>query len=414
MPPSDSHRSIALCANSAYDAEGAGEAAGFEGHVVSVRAGPNRALVGASGGRCVVAFRGTDNLENVVQDARVSLRSLAGGGAYKHIAGPMLVMMLAGWGLYGLNLLVNLARAKLSGLPGLSFLALSEELDVPEEKRDVLQQTLDAAVSYGFVQVDESGGYTLASGGGGGPSEAAPGPVKKKRPKPRPKPRKSEKKRAPKKKGGRKSSPAAPRVHVGFYDALHMLVNAGLDKVVEETMSRLSTSEVVLTGHSLGGAMATHYAYDLCRRRSAPGRAAVELVTFGEPHTGDEAFARAMRGCGIRATRYAMYNDPIPIALNAVPGFVHPFPAEMLGVSVLSLAAQAYQTGGDVGVLLSTVHRMASYLEYFPDKQTSLAGGGGGGDLRALRRRILAGESASGMRDVAARRRFNAMLADRR
>jgi hypothetical protein len=60
-----------------------------------------------------------------------------------------------------------------------------------------------------------------------------------------------------------------------------------------------------LTGHSLGGALATLAAVDL----KGQGRPVQEVVTFGAPRVGDAAFAQ---GYQVPTVRFVNHHDPVP------------------------------------------------------------------------------------------------------
>ncbi|KAK1863843.1 hypothetical protein I4F81_006397 [Pyropia yezoensis] len=85
-------------------------------------------------------------------------------------------------------------------------------------------------------------------------------------------------------------------VHTGFSSA-YLSVRR---EVVESVMAlyRDRPRPIWLTGHSLGGALATLCSYDLARRVAAPA-AEISVVTFGAPRVGNAAFR-------------AVYNDLIP------------------------------------------------------------------------------------------------------
>ena len=86
--------------------------------------------------------------------------------------------------------------------------------------------------------------------------------------------------------------PPVGRVHTGFW--AHLTRDGALTHLLErakELTSGGSTeqpAEVLITGHSLGGAAATLFASLLARSPSVR----VTLVTFGSPRVGDAAFAR--------------------------------------------------------------------------------------------------------------------------
>lgn len=95
--------------------------------------------------------------------------------------------------------------------------------------------------------------------------------------------------------------------HAGFV--------AGWDSIVEEVLeiAQKQLKPVVLTGHSLGGAIALVGTYELIRHGQA-----VECVTFGAPRALVPAgmvpvILGAMLGC---ATQYEHYRDPVPALLG--------------------------------------------------------------------------------------------------
>lgn len=71
----------------------------------------------------------------------------------------------------------------------------------------------------------------------------------------------------------------------------------------------------VLTGHSLGGAMATLAAASLSR--------VLEVVTFGCPRVGDRQFAKSYLVGGPPTTRYVHRFDPVPLVPAWLTGWRH-------------------------------------------------------------------------------------------
>ncbi|DBA92558.1 TPA: hypothetical protein ACH3X1_002782 [Trebouxia sp. C0004] len=89
-----------------------------------------------------------------------------------------------------------------------------------------------------------------------------------------------------------------PLVHVGFLRS--WLAGAFSDKVVNRTMEVVNTRkpasgklQILIAGHSLGGALATLAAYDIRKQLQANGKQDVEVMcySFGAPRTGNHAFA---------------------------------------------------------------------------------------------------------------------------
>jgi len=97
------------------------------------------------------------------------------------------------------------------------------------------------------------------------------------------------------------------QVHWGFRDAFQSLESAIDSWIAEAAQQRL-----VVTGHSLGAAMATLLA---ARHKEA------ELVTFGSPRVGDKAFAAGFEGRDMR--RYVDCNDAVTMVPPGLIGYVH-------------------------------------------------------------------------------------------
>ena len=80
--------------------------------------------------------------------------------------------------------------------------------------------------------------------------------------------------------------PAQAMVDHGFYGAYLSLRNATA-VAIGDARAACPSCEMLFTGHSLGGAMAT-----LAAAEHADGAAPVQLFTFGSPRVGDSAFVR--------------------------------------------------------------------------------------------------------------------------
>ncbi|CAJ1396702.1 unnamed protein product [Effrenium voratum] len=90
-------------------------------------------------------------------------------------------------------------------------------------------------------------------------------------------------------------------VHQGFLDAYMSLHPQILDFLQQHP-----GADLLITGHSLGGALATLCAADFARARQ------VECVTFGSPRVGDEAFGALYRSSVKRSARVVNKFDPVP------------------------------------------------------------------------------------------------------
>jgi hypothetical protein len=76
-------------------------------------------------------------------------------------------------------------------------------------------------------------------------------------------------------------------IHKGFCQYYNSLVVMGLTDVIQSTVSSFPDYEILVTGHSLGGAAAAVCSGDLITRFGY----APTLYTFGEPRTGDYDFS---------------------------------------------------------------------------------------------------------------------------
>jgi len=81
--------------------------------------------------------------------------------------------------------------------------------------------------------------------------------------------------------------PSGASVHTGFLGAYNVAANEVLSLVAGQLKSYPSY-KVVVTGHSLGGAVASLAAVSI---KSAHPNVALKLYTYGQPRTGNAAFA---------------------------------------------------------------------------------------------------------------------------
>ena len=111
---------------------------------------------------------------------------------------------------------------------------------------------------------------------------------------------------------------APPRVHKGFNSyadlTLRMLLTSGSYEFLEQ-FRREKDACLLLTGHSLGGAVATIVGQRLIDFGFDPDR--LQVITFGAPAVGNKAF-KQMYGARLDLIRVTNSEDPVPLTLQAV------------------------------------------------------------------------------------------------
>ena len=114
-------------------------------------------------------------------------------------------------------------------------------------------------------------------------------------------------------------------VHQGFLDAW----NRGREKyltILNDAISKNPSFEIVFTGHSLGGALATLAAVDFVSTSTDPMATAkkTSLITYGQPRVGDKGFAEYVDSLPWKeSTRVVRKSDPIPRSPPTMFGFAH-------------------------------------------------------------------------------------------
>jgi predicted lipase len=104
--------------------------------------------------------------------------------------------------------------------------------------------------------------------------------------------------------------PGDCKVHKGFYEA-YLAVAAELRSAVLSFQEQApAPPAIVATGHSLGAALAQHAAIDLS---STNPSAVTSLYNYGQPRTGNEAFANFSASLlGEKTFRVTHHKDPVP------------------------------------------------------------------------------------------------------
>ncbi|CAL9781634.1 unnamed protein product [Musa acuminata subsp. burmannicoides] len=99
-------------------------------------------------------------------------------------------------------------------------------------------------------------------------------------------------------------------VHHGFYSAYHnTTLRPGIVSAVQEARELYGDIPVMVTGHSMGGAMASFCALDLTVNYGIHN---VQLMTFGQPRVGNAAFASYFSKHVQNAVRVTNEHDIVP------------------------------------------------------------------------------------------------------
>ena len=116
-------------------------------------------------------------------------------------------------------------------------------------------------------------------------------------------------------------SSSACKVHKGFYD-IYKALSVNMVPYVTAALARHPTAPLFVTGHSLGGALATLSALELIPR--AMGRP-VHVYNFGEPRVGDPAFVRHATAVLPAKQQYRVVHkdDPVPKLPFREFGYLH-------------------------------------------------------------------------------------------
>ena len=108
-------------------------------------------------------------------------------------------------------------------------------------------------------------------------------------------------------------------VHRGFRDYTDNVLSGGVAEYLIDDLKKNPNETLYLTGHSLGGAVATLVAIRLCDMGIDTNR--MKVITFGAPAVGNKKLAQAYEN-KIDLVRVEMNGDPIKKSL-AVLGYVH-------------------------------------------------------------------------------------------
>lgn len=109
-----------------------------------------------------------------------------------------------------------------------------------------------------------------------------------------------------------------PKVHKGFNSYADLSLRMLLDSVSYEFLQQYrgeKDARLLLTGHSLGGAVATIVGQRLIDFGFDPDR--IQVITFGAPAVGNKAF-KQIYGNRLDLIRVTNTQDPVPLVLQAV------------------------------------------------------------------------------------------------
>ncbi|KAK8703959.1 hypothetical protein V6N13_047597 [Hibiscus sabdariffa] len=99
-------------------------------------------------------------------------------------------------------------------------------------------------------------------------------------------------------------------VHHGFYTAYHnTTIRHGILHAVKEAREFYGDLDIIVTGHSMGGAMASFCALDLTVNHEAKN---VQVMTFGQPRIGNAAFASSYAQLVPNTIRVTNDHDIVP------------------------------------------------------------------------------------------------------
>ncbi|RCN51599.1 triacylglycerol lipase [Ancylostoma caninum] len=106
-----------------------------------------------------------------------------------------------------------------------------------------------------------------------------------------------------------------------YFDKTFSLVWKGIEDHVYNSINEHPKWDIWISGHSLGGALATLAASFLVQSKYIDDPNKVKLVTFGQPRVGDKEFAEAFDDQDLYVYRVVHWRDLVPGILK--PGYQH-------------------------------------------------------------------------------------------
>ena len=110
-------------------------------------------------------------------------------------------------------------------------------------------------------------------------------------------------------------------VEKGFYES-YTYISSEIQECVLKLSANYNTNNVMITGHSLGGALAYLYAFDVMI--NLPKTLIIDsVITFGSPRVGNNLFVNLYNSYVIPSFRITHYYDIVPHVPEELLGFQH-------------------------------------------------------------------------------------------
>lgn len=109
------------------------------------------------------------------------------------------------------------------------------------------------------------------------------------------------------------------KIHRGFYEQLHnhSCYDSLLKNMINYSIG-VDVNKIYITGHSLGGALSTLFAYELCKEINKN----ITLVSFASPKIGNKAWQKSFNG-ETKITHCRVVNEQDPIPANPIYDYHH-------------------------------------------------------------------------------------------
>lgn len=109
-------------------------------------------------------------------------------------------------------------------------------------------------------------------------------------------------------------------VEKGFFTA-YTYVNTELIVNIGILSTKYSTTNIIVAGHSLGGALATLMAYNIVNEYNK--YSIINVFTYGSPRIGNENFVKSFEKYNIPSHRITHYYDMVPHVPEEFVGYLH-------------------------------------------------------------------------------------------